>query len=427
MYKVDYNYLRPKKAEWLKKMYASPFELREELAVWQGKNATILPMRSVPGDQALFGRGGVVDENGQYVPLSGIENRIMLSYPFEKPAYQDEKVVFCGYMVNHWGHFLVEAVTRLWYALENDQSVDKYVFILDENEERTIKGNYREFLVLLKIWDKVEFINKPTTYREVVVPEIAFQCMKFYSPKYIRTFDAIADNAVIDPSWKPFDKIYFTRSHFAKENGYEFGLDSLDNFFSKNGFEILAPEKIPLSQMIFYLRNARQIASMSGSTPHNMLFASNGQNLIHMERLVMNDDHQVCINRMRGLDVTPIDASFHLYPVEFCGPYILGYNHILEHYIQDNGMVAPDDYFTSQEYRDKCFKLYMRSYHDNYQYRWFMEDWYTEISDSIWEAYQDSYPYFRAYLDGSKPFLKEHYFQWHYIKQFIKRILKRQP
>lgn len=426
MLHIDYRYLRPKKAAWLKTMYDAPLTQVQELAVWTGRNATILPLREVPGDNVLFGRGGVVDEDGQYVSLSGIETRILNSYPFESPVYRDVKAVYCGYLVNHWGHFLVEAVTRLWYVLQKDPTIDKYVFFLNENEERIVKGNYKEFFVLLDIWDKLELVSTPTTYRELVVPQIAFHCPNFYSPKFLEIFDAIADNAGVDPSWTPYEKIYFTRSHFAKENGYEFGLDSLDDYFRRNGFQILAPERVPLAQMIYYLRNAREIASMSGSTPHNMLFANNGQKLTIIERLVMNDDHQVCINRMRQLDVTPIDASFHLYPVDFCGPYFLGYNNILEQYTKNQNMTPPQQMYTSIAYRDRCFKQYMRSYHDNYRYRWFMEDWYAEITDSIWEAYQDNYPYFREYLDGNKPFLKEQYFQWHYIKQAIKRLLRRQ-
>lgn len=39
--------------------------------------------------------------------------------------------------------------------------VDKYVFFLDENEEREIRANYREFLELLGIWEHLEIINTP--------------------------------------------------------------------------------------------------------------------------------------------------------------------------------------------------------------------------------------------------------------------------
>lgn len=425
MYNIDYRYLRPKKAQWLQRMYDSSFDYKPDLEVWHGCNATVFPLRQVSGDTLLFGRGGVLDDQGQYVSLSGIPNRIQNSYPFENPVFRDLKIVYCGYLVNHWGHFLVESVARLWYSLKNDPTVDRYVFFLKENEVRNIKGNYRAFFELLGIWDKLELVSVPTTYREVIIPESAFRCMEWYSPEFLSIFDTIAANVTVDSAWTPYEKIYFTRSHFASENGYEFGLDSLDDYFRRNGFQILAPEKLPLDQMIYYLRNAREIASMSGSTPHNMLFAGNGQKLILIERLVMNNDFQVCINKMRQLDVVPIDASFHLYPVDFCGPYFLGYNYILERYTRDHDMVAPQEMYTSEKYRDRCFKQYMRSYHDNYRFRWFMQDWYTEISDSIWEAYQDNYPIFREYLDGNKPFLKEQYFQWHYIKQAVKRLLRR--
>ena len=124
MLSIDYRYLRPKKAEALKKWYDAPVEVREDPEIWQGKNATILPLRRDPSFGLLFGKGGVVDENGSYVALSAIEKRVQGAYPFENPEVKDEKVVYCGYLVNHWGHFLIEAVTRLWYFLENDETVD---------------------------------------------------------------------------------------------------------------------------------------------------------------------------------------------------------------------------------------------------------------------------------------------------------------
>jgi len=421
---LDYRYLRPKKAEWLKKMYESPMEVRESLELWQGQNATVLPLRETRGEGLLFGRGGVLDAQGQYVSLSGFDTRIWHGYPFENPEYRDEKVVYCGYLVNHWGHFLVEAVNRLWYALKNDPTIDKYVFFVDENEERTIKGNYKEFFQLLNIWEKLELVNKPTTFREVIVPELSFFCMRYYSQSYLDIFDTIAANANVAPDWQPLEKIYFTRSHFAKGNNYDFGLESLDSFFTNNGFSLLAPETVTLSQMIFYIRNASEIATISGSVHHNMLFAKNGTKLTIVERLVINIDYQVSINRMRALQATSIDANFHLYPVDTCGPYVVGCNQILERYISDQNMNPPDAVFLSKEYRDTCFKRYMRSYQDNYRYRWFMAHWYAEICDSLYEAYEDNYPYFQEYLDGDRPCLPEHKFQIHYIKQAIKRFLR---
>ena len=51
MMEIDYQYLRPKKAEALKKWYDAPVNILEEPRFWRGKNATILPLRRDPGDQ----------------------------------------------------------------------------------------------------------------------------------------------------------------------------------------------------------------------------------------------------------------------------------------------------------------------------------------------------------------------------------------
>lgn len=425
MQRIDYQYLRPKKAEALKKWVDAPIEVRENPEIWQGKNATILPLRRDPSFGLLFGKGGVVDCDGNYVELSSIPLRVQYSYPFENPEYRDEKVVYCGYLVNHWGHYLIEGVTRLWYFLENDATIDKYVFFLDENEEREIKGNYREFLELLKIWDKLEIINKPTTYREVIVPERGIVCLKSYSPKLLSVFDTVAENVIPDPSWETPEKIYYSRSQFQKGMQFEFGFAALDNFFEKNGYTILYPEKVPLSRMIHYIRNAKVVASLSGSLPHNMLFANQGQKVEIVERLVISDDNQTDVNRMRELDVTYIDANIPVYTIDFVGPFIMGYTPELQRFAEDHGYLPPDEQYLTKKHYKKCFVKYMKSYQDLYRYNWYMQDWYGPFADSQYEGFLAGHQFFGEYLDGSRPFRWHHYFEWHYFKQFIKRILKR--
>lgn len=423
MYNLDLRYLRPLKAAALKRWHEGNLEVRDSLEVWHGENATLLPIRK--DSQLQFGRGGVVDKDGHYLELSAIPQRVQFSYEFQNAEYREEKVVYCGYMVNHWGHFLIEGVCRLWYFLENDNSIDKYVFLLDENEEREIRGNYREFLQLLGIWDKLEFINKPVTFREVLVPELALKCHTYYSPKLRKMFDVVADNVVVDPSWETFDKIYYSRSQLAKGIPFEFGFDMLDSFFAQNGYKILYPEKVPLGQMIHYIRNSNVVASISGSLPHNMFFARNGQKVEIIERCTINDDNQVDVNRIRQLHVVPVDANIPVYPINFVGPFIMGYTPEMQRFAEDNGYSAPDAKYLTRKHYKSCFVRYMKAYQDLYRYNWFMYDWYAQFTDTMIEAYQAGHEYFGDYLDGKRPFLWHHYFELHYFKQFVKRLLKR--
>lgn len=424
MQSIDYQYLRPKKAEALKKWCDFPVEVREEPEIWQGKNATILPLRRDPSFGLQFGKGGVVDEDGNYVELSAIPKRVQFSYPFENPEYRDQKVVYCGYLINHWGHFLVEAVTRLWYFTENDPTVDRYVFFIDENEEREIRGNYREFLQLLKIWDRLEIINRPTTYREVIVPELGIRCRESYTPKLLKVFDAVAENVVPQPDWETPEKLYYSRSQLQKGIPFEFGFDCLDNFFQKNGYTVLYPEKVPLGKMIHYIRNSKVVASLSGSLPHNMLFARQGQKVEIVERLVISDDNQTDVNRMRELQVTYIDANIPLYTIDFVGPFIMGYTRELQRFAEDHDYQPPDDRYLTRKHYKKCFVKYMKAYKDLYNYRWFMQDWYGPFTESLNEGFQAGMTYFGDYINGKRPFLWHHYFEFHYFKQFVKRLLK---
>ena len=425
-YKINYQYLRPLKAAHLEEWYSRPFECRTGLKANLFPDAIILPLKKFDGDNLLFGRGGAVDENGEYIDDSAINARVQGAYQHNECDVKNEKVVYCGYLVKHWGHFLTEAVARLWYYLENDTTIDKYVFFIDENEEREIKGNYKEFFELLGVWDKIEIINKPTRYREVVVPELSYKGRTYYSQEYKDIFETIAANVKVESNWERSNKVFFTRSQLPKAREMEFGIKVLDSFYKNNGYTIVAPEKITLSKLIYLIRNAEICTSVSGTLPHNMLFARDHQRLVILERLTMNNDFQVDFNRMKSFDVTYIDSNLALYPVDFSGPSIIYYNGLLKKYAEDNQLQPPDNEYCKQKYYDKCFKKYFKAYRKKYGYQWFMMDWYIKYNHIgyIYEAYEDGANVFREYISGVRPVFFFQRFMWRYIKQYIKRLIK---
>ncbi len=428
---IDYSYTRPKKAAVLKNWHNSylngePFHEKKELITESYDNATILPIRRFPEDNLLFGRGGLVDKNNNYVALSAIDNRVQFSYEFNNPVVKDEKVVYGGYLVCQWGHFLVEAVSRLWYALENDTTIDKYVFFLSQDEEREATGNYKEFFQLLGIWDKIEIINKPTQYREVIVPELSYKWRTYFSQYYKKIFDTIANNIKISPQWQACDKIFFTRSQLASASLTDIGTPMVDSFFLNNNYKIISPEKISLSELIFLIRNAKECAAVSGTLPHNMLFGNDNQKLTIIERNILNNEIQSDINNIRQLNTTYVDANLGLYTVNLgFGPFLLCYKGLFEKYAKDNGLNPPDSQYTSDKYIKKCFQKYMKTYKQVYHYEWFMFDWSIKYTDYQREAYLDSLNYVGDYIYGRKPFKLSHYFELHYIKQIVKSIIRK--
>ena len=420
---INYAYLRPKKACVLKEWTDAPFEKLDTLEVWSGNNATILPLKTFPQDGYLFGRAGVVDCDGNYVDSSAIERRVQSAYPVENPEYRDERVIYCGYWVKQWGHFLVESVARLWYALE---STEKLIFVTDYGCESQFYGNYKEFLQLLGVYDRIEVISKPTKFREVLVPQLGYKWRAYYSDQYRSIFSRIAGNVDTPDGWRPADKIFLSRSKLKNINKKEYGYDMLDSYFARNGYQIVHPQDISLSELIRLLKHCSECASISGTLPHNMLFAADRSNLTIVERNVLNNEIQVDVNHIKQLNVTYIDANLAIYPINLgYGPFMMAYNHQFAAFTESRGYQKPDDRYLSKRYIKKGFIRYMQEYQRYYSYQWYMSDWMIGYTDYMHEAYTDSLEYIGDYILGKKPFQLRHYFMPQYWKQFIKLLLKR--
>lgn len=426
---INYSFLRPLKASALKEWYLAPFVKKNQLNVEIYQNATILPLKRFDGDSLLFGRGGVVSENDEYVDLSAVDQRVQYSYKFSDPFFVNEKVVYCGYLVNQWGHFLIEAVARLWYFLKNDDdSIAHYVFFLGVGEKRTITGNYRKFFELLGVWEKISFINQPTRYREIVVPELGYKRTVGYSDQFKDIFfkitnEVILRNKLTEPLEKT-SKIFFSRSQIKGIQKREFGLEVIDNYFAKNGYKVLSPEKISLPELILYIKNADEIAMYSGSVHHNILFAADNKKIILIERNVINNEIQVDINRMKNLSVDYIDANIPIYSVNVGqGPFIMAYSKPLEQYTIEKGMCPPDSKYRCGRYLKKIFRGYMRSYDDLYRFQWIMADWCIKYTNTLREGYDDGIRFFGDYLKGNKAYRLSHYLNTNFWKKRLKKVV----
>lgn len=420
--RVNYDFLRPYKAQAVKRWYEKDFPKKANLDITKYSNATILPLKSQP--ELLFGNGGVVDKNGNYLEESGIPGRVFDTYDFIEPIYKKLKVVYCGYLVPHWGHFLVEAVARLWYYLRNDSSIDKYVFFIEENRERAVSGNYRKFLELLGVWGKLEIINVPTKYKEVILPERSFKMGEFWSDEFKKTFDAVAEAAIRNKTVSDTcEKVFLSRSQLKSFSYKEFNMDMLDDFFGKNGYRIVFPEQESLSDLICILRNAKIVSTLSGSIQHNLLFAKDELEQIVIEKTVVTVDFVRDITRFKYFNTTYIDANICVYPVNIgFGPFIMCYSGMLQKFAEAHGYFQADPEFESKKRMKKILRMYLKTYSNTYQKKWYLERWEAkDFALAIWEAVNDGYSYYEPYLSGRQPIFGKDCLSLRFLKRFIRR------
>lgn len=420
----DISFLRPKKAEALCRLYEKPLERKDNLQVWRGAG-TILPSLDYR-NRSMGNKGGVVDEQGKFVSLSAI-NAECRAYPVDGiGGAMDQRVVYCGYFPMHWGHFLTEVVCRLWYALDHDDEVEKYIFTVRPGFETKMHGNMRSFFDALGILEKVELTSKPAAYREIIVPELCYKTCEYDSNPYLRMFDKVKENllaAAASEKTEKYEKIFLSRSRFLKKSGKtEAGTELLDDFFSRNGYQIIYPEEYSLAGLTRLLHEAKECATTEGTISHNILFAPESLSVVIVEREAWLNTYQIGLNRLRPWRITHVDAHYSLYPTEMgFGPYLIAFTKEFQQFATDRGFEPPSPEFVGEDYLRRCFQTYMNAYFEQHGYQWKMSG-ITNDADYLYESYESGCEVFGPYLRREKPFKTSQYFQPHYWRKMLGRM-----
>ena len=292
----------------------------------------------------MMGRGGVFDSEQHFISLSGIYsggNKVNLvegtntepevymgeGYDFDCTQVDNKlsgEAIYHGFVHNHWGHFLIDFSTRLWFVKEADKNA-KLVFLAKAGRDFSFIDNIQRFLKLYGIDEyRIVFVNRVTKFERLIIPEPSYQSNSYYSKRYISMFDSIAEKAEFKSSYK---KIYFSRGVFKKAISSEFGGELVDNTFDKAGFKKVYPERCTLDEQIGLIRGADIVAGVSGTITHNMLFAKEGQKLDIVNKTYIMNTMQSDINLMKKIDVIYVDAYSAYYPVSLgIGPFIFEKN-----------------------------------------------------------------------------------------------------
>jgi len=255
--------------------------------------------------------------NGQFVPKFNHKNI----------PYVDADVVFVGNVFPQFGHFLLEHMNRA-YALLDDKYKDMQIVLINNKDINPVPNYMFELLELLGVKRKnILILNKTTRFRNVYVPVQGFNIPVYSSAAFGKTYDAIAD-AVKSPK-KTYDKIYVSRT--AMQARRTFGEGVVQKIFEKNGYQIICPETLPLSEQIGLVKNCKVLAGCAGTALHLALFMKPGGTVIQIKRNrepKCNADIQNMINDTKGLNGIFISGSVEKKPTDHCSsvPQIIGVN-----------------------------------------------------------------------------------------------------
>ena len=221
-------------------------------------------------------------------------------YDFSNIEYVDEDVIFLGAMPKHYGHFILEGLSRLWFCLGHHEIKLKCVYISTDGEDR--------FNDLFKLFglkeEQIIKIEKPTRFKTVIVPEQSIRLHDFYHKKYKETIDKIKENV------KPIDieKVYFSKKRI--KNNRAFGEALIEGVFLENDFRVYYPETLSMYDMIAILKGCKVFAATSATNAHNSIFMNDQNEVICLNRSGHFHPVQTMIERMRRLKSIYIDIFY---------------------------------------------------------------------------------------------------------------------
>lgn len=243
----------------------------------------------VPGLKAVY-KG-----NGELIPSSILKRGTrMCNVPpsiidvkqFKKTDVVD-KALFGGIMLGkHYGHFLIETLSRLWPLAIPDMANDllDYEILYWSQEkitapvEKAVIQPAQMILESLRIKSNIRILSQPVYIGELIIPDQAtILGNEFHS--IFRNLLRLAGIRIvskhkqyINGSEYP-EKVYLSRtklSYYKRNNGNE---KFLEGILKRRGFEIIHPQELSLPDQICIFSKAKVIVGSFGSAFHTMLLA----------------------------------------------------------------------------------------------------------------------------------------------------------
>lgn len=311
---------------------------------------------------------GVIRQDGTFVSISGMyrQDKEWVSDDFSvliKPQRVEHKtVVYLGITWAHYGHWLMEICSRLWYVRQHYNKKLYYAFISRDNNFTFPKWMI-DFCSFFGIEEsQLLLIKENTQFDKVIVPEFSAILGKCFTKEYVAIFRHIAAQV---PAATGYDKVYFSRQQF-KVNVNTFGEEKIEECFRQNGFQIIYPETLDLRTQISIIKGCKVFAALNGSACHNLLFANNNCDIYILNRFDTPNWAQFIVDEIAGKRTSYIDIYFGFLPVSHGGgPFLVGCNANLSKCLKENfGIIT--NYSNIPDFADEVLIKYFTKWYNIY-------------------------------------------------------------
>ncbi|WP_345821132.1 glycosyltransferase 61 family protein [Methylobacterium fujisawaense] len=319
--------------------YNSRYEISQDpLRLTTYRNVYVLPGATTNGGKLSNIAGGVFDASGAFVAASAQprfdgQSAIVPAQqqiPIKAGGAKLQRAVYGGIILDHFGHFLLESTCRLW-AREAHPGVG-YIFITPPGI--SLKNYHYEYLEALGISKESVYVAyEPTHVEELHVPESSIVYHSWVNRSFLGPFRG----ATVAKGF-PTGKYFLSRAHL--EAAVTIGEAELLDDLLKHGWEPIRIELLTAQEQIALFRSNSLIMGVQGSAFHNALFATAGQNLVHIcrsngQRSYFMLDKLACVNSMY---INAVERH-KLEPFGSSGPFLIDPEKVVT-YLKDQEILS---------------------------------------------------------------------------------------
>ena len=241
---------------------------------------------------------------------------------------------YMGGFLKHYGHFILETLTRYWYAVAMQPQTDtQFVFSLWQQDaadvarfkEKIFSGYWREYLEVLGIYShNTHFVTHPVQFENLVIPQAAViisgadcfvskEAVSVWRMVNARMSDRHGKRGPVRRLSRLFErsrgkKIYLSRRKVdvPAQGRRIVNEEEVESLFQRAGFSIVYPESLTSEfEKQYLLSNCKVLAAVPGSGLMSSVFIPPSANVLAISSDNMNKNNaslmqQVLIDSLAG-------------------------------------------------------------------------------------------------------------------------------
>lgn len=262
---------------------------------------------------------------------------------------KSEKAILIGsFWIYVWGHCFTDHFNKLWYAFTEeckklqDEGAELIVLSCTPN----IPQYFKTLIELTGFdWNTVNIVTESRQYKELYVPDNCYfqqegEWHRFYTKEYVDLLDRMKVNVrrLAEQSGKfpQYKKIYLTRTQGSFGTLRDLGEKIVEDVFRKEGYTIVAPEKLSVPQQLWLMMNVDELVATDGSICHASTFCKPRTKLTVLMKANFLVENQIVSDYIADLDVVYVCVHHSFFARKkdpWHGPFLLCVTRNLERYV----------------------------------------------------------------------------------------------